>query len=180
MHLAPDWPDVYYNLGLLLEKTGKYDKAIKNLKQYLQLSPNANDTEAVKRLINKLEFKADKISEKAKIPLLLEGKWQGYGVCCGGKTPPIQFRIVGDILSVRIPVTYNADNAQRTDYRSYPVEIEGRTIRFVFKAKLLFPALNSTSYCKIRYELKMTNPTKLQGRQFNDGKSTEAYFDKLH
>ncbi len=71
-------------------------------------------------------------------------------------------------------------DAQRTDYKSYPVKIERQTIYFGFRAKLWLAGLNHGSYCNIRYELKLTSPTKLQGRQFNDAKSTEAYFEKLH
>jgi tetratricopeptide (TPR) repeat protein len=59
IRLAPDWPDVYYNLGMVQEKAEKYSDAITNLKQYLGLAPNANDAEAVKSLINKLEYTAE-------------------------------------------------------------------------------------------------------------------------
>lgn len=45
--LAPDWPDVYYNLGMVQEKAGKYSDAITSLKQYLRLAPNASDAETV-------------------------------------------------------------------------------------------------------------------------------------
>jgi tetratricopeptide (TPR) repeat protein len=57
--LAPDWPDVYYNLGMVQEKAEKYSDAIRSLKQYLRLAPNASDAETVKTLINKLEYKQD-------------------------------------------------------------------------------------------------------------------------
>ena len=57
--LAPNWPDVYYNLGMVQEKAGKYNDAITSLKQYLRLAPNASDAATVKSLINKLEFKAE-------------------------------------------------------------------------------------------------------------------------
>jgi tetratricopeptide (TPR) repeat protein len=178
--LAPGWADVYYNLGMVQEKLNKYNEAVASFKQYLRLAPNASDTETVKSLVNKLEYKADKISEQAKIPALLVGKWMPSRSYCGGTPLPIQFRIVGGILSVRIPVTWNADIAQRTDYKGYPVEIEGQTIRCRFKAKLLLPALNSTSYCNMRYELKLTNSSKLQGEQFNGGKSVgKVYFTKV-
>ncbi|TRZ88823.1 MAG: tetratricopeptide repeat protein, partial [Methanosarcinales archaeon] len=59
IRLAPDWPDVYYNLGMVQEKAGKYRDAITSLKQYLRLAPNASDAATVKSLINKLEFKAE-------------------------------------------------------------------------------------------------------------------------
>ena len=55
--LAPDWPDIYYNLGLVHEKAGNLNDAIMNLKQYLRLAPNASDAEMVKSLINKLEYR---------------------------------------------------------------------------------------------------------------------------
>ncbi|MFA5725473.1 MAG: ankyrin repeat domain-containing protein [Candidatus Omnitrophota bacterium] len=57
--LAPDWPDVYYKLGMVQEKAEKYSAAVTNLKQYLRLVPNASDAEAVKSLINKLEYKKE-------------------------------------------------------------------------------------------------------------------------
>jgi tetratricopeptide (TPR) repeat protein len=57
--LAPDWPDVYYNLGLAQEKAEKYSDAVISLRQYLKLSPNASDAEAVKTLISKLEYKIE-------------------------------------------------------------------------------------------------------------------------
>lgn len=58
--LAPDWPDVYYNLGLLQEKVGRYDNAIRNLRKYLELSPNASDAGEVKQFIAKIEYKMEK------------------------------------------------------------------------------------------------------------------------
>jgi len=57
--LAPDWPDVYYNLGLIQEKAGKYRDAVTTLKQYLRLAPNAEDAATVKSLITKFEYKAE-------------------------------------------------------------------------------------------------------------------------
>lgn len=60
--LAPDWPEVYYNLGLVQEKAGKFADAAANLKQYIRLAPNASDAAAVKSLINKLEYKAEPVA----------------------------------------------------------------------------------------------------------------------
>jgi tetratricopeptide (TPR) repeat protein len=55
--LAPNWPDAYYNLGKAQEKAGQYSDAITSLRQFLVVAPNANEAEAVKTLINKLEYK---------------------------------------------------------------------------------------------------------------------------
>lgn len=57
--LAPDWPDVYFNLGIAQEKAEKYRDAVGSLRQYLRLAPNAGDAEKVKSLVNKLEYKAE-------------------------------------------------------------------------------------------------------------------------
>lgn len=57
--LAPNWPDVYYNLGMAQEKAGKYDDAATNLKQYLRLAPKAKNAAFIKSHINKLEYKAE-------------------------------------------------------------------------------------------------------------------------
>lgn len=58
--LAPNWPDVYYNIGLIQEKIGIYNDAITNLKKYLKLSPNASDAGKVKKFIAKIEYKMEK------------------------------------------------------------------------------------------------------------------------
>jgi len=63
--LAPGWPAVYYNLGLVQEKAEKYSDAVINLQQYLRLAPNASDAEAVKSLINKLAYKNESIAKDA-------------------------------------------------------------------------------------------------------------------
>ena len=81
--LAIDWPDVYYNLGLIQEKLSKYDNAIENLTKYLELSPNASDSRDVKRFIAKIEYKMEKAkAEYDKIKDLL-GTWEAFFV--GGK-----------------------------------------------------------------------------------------------
>lgn len=59
--LAPEWPDAYYNLGLVQEKAGQFKDAADTLKTYLKLAPNAADADSVKSLINKLEFKAEQV-----------------------------------------------------------------------------------------------------------------------
>ncbi len=76
--LAPDWPDVYYNLGLIQGKVDKYDDAIRNLTKYLDLSPNASDSRKVKKFITKIEYKQEKAkAEYDKIKDFL-GDWDCF------------------------------------------------------------------------------------------------------
>jgi len=58
--LAPEWSDVYYNLGFLQEKLGKPYDAIRNLKRYLELSPGADDRREVEKHIAQLAFTTKK------------------------------------------------------------------------------------------------------------------------
>ncbi len=74
-NLAPNWPDVYYNLGLVQEKAEKYGDAVTSLRQYLKLAPTATDIEEVKALIAKNEYKNEKIlKEKEKFQSVI-GTW---------------------------------------------------------------------------------------------------------
>jgi len=75
--LAPGWPDPYYNLGLIQEKTGRLGDALRNLRKYLELSPNSADSGDVKQLINKIEYKQEKAEESQNIikKLTAPGKW---------------------------------------------------------------------------------------------------------
>ena len=58
--LAPDWPDVYYNLGKVQEAAEKYGDAARSFREYLRLAPDAEDAEEIKSLINELEYKAER------------------------------------------------------------------------------------------------------------------------
>lgn len=83
--LAPNWPDVYYNLGLVQEKAGKFKDAAGSLRQYLKLAPNSPDAEAVRTLADKLEFKAEQVitDEEALdifVSLTDNSQWQLKGI----------------------------------------------------------------------------------------------------
>lgn len=71
--LAPDWPEIYYNLGVVQEKAKEYDKAIGNLEKYLALAPNAKDADVVRDLIYKIEF----LKERGWSMEDLVGTWVG-------------------------------------------------------------------------------------------------------
>jgi tetratricopeptide (TPR) repeat protein len=58
--IAPAWPNPFFNLGIVRENAGDFDGAIKSLKRYLELAPNANDAAEVKNKIYKLEYKRER------------------------------------------------------------------------------------------------------------------------
>lgn len=68
--LAPHWPEAYYNLALVQEKTEKYGDAASSLRQYLRLAPNAADAAEIKALINKLEYRKEQIEGSYYIQIL--------------------------------------------------------------------------------------------------------------
>ncbi len=57
--LAPNWPDVYFNLGSVQAKAGNYGEAMRYYKRYLELAPNAPDAAKVREEIYKLEYRAE-------------------------------------------------------------------------------------------------------------------------
>jgi len=73
--LAPNWPDPYYQMGMLQDKLERYDDALKNLRRNLQLDPQAANAPQVIQHINKIEYKKEK-AEKARLdPRNLVGVW---------------------------------------------------------------------------------------------------------
>lgn len=59
--LAPGWPDPWYNLAALQEKTGKLKEAIASLKEYLRLAPGAPNAAKIRDQIYKLEYRAEQM-----------------------------------------------------------------------------------------------------------------------
>src|SRR4030043_168747 len=70
--LAPNWPDVYFNLGSVQAKAGNYGEAMRHYKRYLELAPKAPDAANVRAEIYKLEYRAE---EKETELAFLEGDW---------------------------------------------------------------------------------------------------------
>ena len=73
--LAPNWPDVYFNLGSVQAKAGNYGEAVRQYKRYLELAPNAPDAAKVREEIYKLEYRAEE--EKAK-EIKRDGRFIAY------------------------------------------------------------------------------------------------------
>jgi hypothetical protein len=71
--LAPDWPDIYYNLGNVQSKVGDFISAIKSLQRYISLAPKSPDAAKVRDEIFKLEYRRD----REKLATALAGTWTG-------------------------------------------------------------------------------------------------------
>lgn len=69
--IAPQWGDVYYNLGMVQEKGQRYAESVESFRKYLKLSPNAADAGTVKSMINKIEFRQEFQAKQQK----LSGVW---------------------------------------------------------------------------------------------------------
>ena len=60
---APWLAEGYYNLGVIQDKAGHYDDAMKNLKFYLLAAPKAPDAEKVNELIYEIEYRKEKAAK---------------------------------------------------------------------------------------------------------------------
>ena len=74
--LAPNWPDVYFNLGSVQAKAGNYGEAMRHYKRYLELTPNAPDAAKVREEIYKLEYQAEE--EKLVKEIKRDGRFIAY------------------------------------------------------------------------------------------------------
>lgn len=71
-NLAPDWPDVYYNLGNVQAKMGDTASAVRSYERYLALAPRAPDAEKVRQEMYKLEY----LRDRQKAAAALVGAWR--------------------------------------------------------------------------------------------------------
>jgi hypothetical protein len=64
-NLAPWWGDSYRNLAVAQDKSGQYDGALKNLRLYLLTFPSPSDEAWAKSLINKVEYRKEKVAKES-------------------------------------------------------------------------------------------------------------------
>jgi len=167
--LAPAWPDVYYNLGLVREKLDDLDGAIAGFRRYLELAPQAPDAGAVRSQINKLEYQRDKQLEQLRVPALLEGAWKGFMGFGGGNRSALRFYQWKDgRVSVELLTGWNANPGVAIDPQRHLVEIEGQNVRFSFRSRLIVPGV-LTDFFDVRFELNLIGPTQLRGAIYSNG-----------
>lgn len=136
--LAPDWPDVYYNLGLIQEKAGRYRDAADSLRRYLQLVPDSPDAAAIRTLANKAEFKAEQVitdEDAVNIFASLSGssQWLLRGVTPDDPVAPDKLRgmRISGKLGLEVVITYwkDANDIQKSSSLLYAVP-QGKTLSF--------------------------------------------------
>ena len=66
--IEPNFASGWFDLGMAQEQAEDYAAAIKSFSKYLDLSPNANDRQAVQDKIYELEYKRDKVAKKRAAP----------------------------------------------------------------------------------------------------------------
>lgn len=168
IRLAPGWPDVYYNLGMVQERAGKYRDAITSLRQYLRRAPNASDAEAVKSLINKLEFKAEQEITKDDAldifgSLLDRTKWRSVGKVGMLDVWVKGLRRVGD----RILITYINDYGNGTT-DTIPTEHQDKTSTLMFRLRTFNACHGVSCFVDVQYtfEIVSKNKVKVKEKQF--------------
>ena len=61
---APWLASAYYNLGIVQDKAGLYSQAMRSLKIYLAIAPDAPDAAEVEKLIFKIEVRKEAVTEQ--------------------------------------------------------------------------------------------------------------------
>lgn len=165
--LAPDWPDVYYNLGQVQEKAEDYRGAVASLKRYLELAPGADDAAEVKVLINKLEYKADQVltpKDYTDIFLSLANSqiWEEVGKqescpACLLFLPGIPARL-GDNV-VRVVALTKPDPSGSSDgiYSYKDIIIDGNRISYHWQFYECIPDRSQSCLCYQNNEIEIVN-----------------------
>ena len=145
--LAPDYPDVYFNLGNVQSKLGDFASAIKSFQRYLELAPKSPDAAKVREEVYKLEYRAD----RQKLVMKLEGTWSGpnkqtFKLVIDGSR--IQLKRDGqqgdDILFVKYAGTHTGP---MTDVPA-PVFF-GLLVGDKISGQYIQPAGTSSAYCEV-------------------------------
>lgn len=129
--LAPGWPDVFYNLGLVQEAAEKYAEAIWSLRRYIQLAPNADDVEEIKSRLISLE---DKVGHVLTVPEIIDvlvdfSRWrrtQSGTFHSRGVFRMISFQRAGAdsvqvVRSMQMDLPYDAPDSQVYQYQTLAV-----------------------------------------------------------
>jgi tetratricopeptide (TPR) repeat protein len=136
IRLEPSWPDPYYKLGHVQERSGKLKEAIASYKTYLRLSPNAPDAVKVQEQIYKLEYKVEQILTVPEIINILislsdTNQWENTGNCTRD-TIVFQHSEIKNHVSV---ATSNYSNYLGKGPWYDSVSVNGATLEYRFNTK---------------------------------------------
>lgn len=149
--LAPDWADVYYNLGFVYDRIERFDDAINNLKYYLKIVPNAEDAAEVETMINKIEYKKEKTFEKQNKYKDIIGIWDRYDSETGEKLDYYTFSYEDNNLTVKVFAGIG------TGFISVPANIVGDKLEFKYLEK-------QTQYdSEVEYSYTIVDPKLMKG-----------------
>jgi hypothetical protein len=135
---APDWPDIYYDAGLVCEMLEWYDQAAMFLKRYLDLSPAAPDAEEVRAMINRNIQNQNRL-EEAKKRMTNSRSWQLVGL-----VPPVPFSSESEINTIfairdgkmwaKNPLMKYSPIVKSRMREWVQVEFDGRSFRYFYES----------------------------------------------
>jgi tetratricopeptide (TPR) repeat protein len=145
--LAPDWADLYYNLGLVQEKAGQAEAALASLRRYLLLAPDAKDAAQVRQFIDRLEYRLERETLEVNRPNVLLGAWKRYIPDTGQLMEEHVFSVTSGSLTVSL-----------TGWGIIvPVNFDGKNVRFKY--------VHRNPGVDVEYEFvgQMVSPTRIRG-----------------
>ena len=147
---APDWPEPYYNLGVVQGKAGKYEEAARSLRRYLDLQPDAKDARAVKDLVYDFEYKGEKARTEQGKSKAMAGIWERFDPQTGEKFDSIEILPRANGLDVKVFAGF-------AGAITVPAQFDGRTLRFRFVSK------SPTVDVQYSYEMSLVSQEVMQG-----------------
>jgi len=109
IRLAPWLTADYFNLGVVLEKAGDPEQAIRYLKLYLQLAPNAPDTIEVKKRIGGLQYAQSHAGAEAQLEQQRQQQQAQLAAMAGlWQAGPSRYRVTlaGNQLTIELAATW--------------------------------------------------------------------------
>lgn len=148
--LAPDWPDVYYNLGNVQIVVGDFTSAIKNFQRYLELAPTAPDEAKVREQIFKLEYRRD----RQKFAMTLTGPWtsadgQKFNLLLDGTRLQLTRTVQRDYTCILKSMGVAYPNAMKVPPMVFSGTLIGDKISGQYQQAAGNGSLQSSVYCNI-------------------------------
>lgn len=147
--LAPDWPDIYYNLGSVQAKAGNFASAINSFQRYLDLAPKSPDAAKVQEEIFKLEYRRD----REKLATTLAGTWAGpnkqtFEVKLEGSRLTVTRRTrLGDDMSGDDTIVIKSMGTRTGPMTDMPLVFSGTLVGDKISGQYLQAAGKSSTYC---------------------------------